>query len=261
MAQQLSSFSNGTAIEEIIAAIEQDGGAIANDFLPSETIDQLVRDMTPHLDAVDWCNTDDDQLGDEFFGFLTKRLHGLPGKSSRVADILGHPILQGMSEHFLKPLCHRVHFSTGELMALGKGETQQILHRDADSWHHFPKPRPEVLVSVNVALTDFTSENGATVVAPGSHRWDPERKAKPEELAQAIMPRGSALLYTGNVLHGGGSNRTDEIRIGLYCGLILSWLSPLENHLITSGIEAVRNLPEPARTLCGYTDAGWDVLP
>jgi len=261
MAQQLASFSAGTPIEEIVATIAQDGGAIANDFLPQDTIDELVRDMTPHLEAIDWCNTDDDQLGDEFFGFKTKRLHGLPGKSARVADILAHPILHGMSKHFLKPLSHRVHFSTGELMALGKGETQQILHRDADSWHHFPKPRPEVLVSVNVALTDFTSNNGATVVAPGSHLWDPGRKAKPEELAQAIMPRGSALLYTGNVLHGGGSNRTDEIRIGLYCGLTLSWLTPLENHLITSGVEAVRNLPEPARTLCGFTEAGWDVLP
>lgn len=29
------------------------------------------------------------------------------------------------------------------------------------------------------------------------------------------MSGGSALVYTGNVLHGGGANRTDEIRIGL----------------------------------------------
>jgi ectoine hydroxylase-related dioxygenase (phytanoyl-CoA dioxygenase family) len=262
MAQQLSTFEARTPAEEIIAAIDQDGGAILNDFLSSDVIDELVKDVTPHLDAVDWCNTDaNDPMGETFFGRRTKRLHGLPARSARVADVLVHPILRAMSEHFLKPNCHKVHFSTGELMALGRGETEQVLHRDADSWIHFPKPRPELLVSVNLALTDFTADNGATVVIPGSHRWEPDRKPKPEESTKAIMPRGSALLYTGNILHGGGANETDETRIGLYCGLTLSWLRPLENHLITSGIETLRNLPEEARTLCGFSEEGWDVIP
>ena len=166
-----------------------------------------------------------------------------------------------MGEKFLKPRCRKIHFSTGELMALGRGEKDQILHRDADSWLYYPAPRPDVLVSVNVALTDFTAENGATVVVPGSHRWDPDRKPRPEESTQAIMSRGSALLYSGNVLHGGGANTTDEIRIGLYCGLLLSWLQPLENHLITNGIESLRELPEAVRELCGLSDEGWEVIP
>jgi len=262
MAQTLSTFDATTETDQLIAAVAQDGGAIAKNFLAQEIIDELVRDMTPHLEAVDWCNTEStEQVGDEFFGLRTKRLHGLPGRSARVSDILLHPVLHALSDHFLKPLCRTVHFSTGELMALGRGESDQILHRDADSWLYYPQPRPEVLVSVNVALTDFTSTNGATVVVPGSHRWDPSRKAEPEETTQAIMTRGSALLYTGNVLHGGGSNQTDEIRIGLYCGLLLSWLQPLEKHLVTNDIEAIQKLPEKMRILCGYTEEGWDVVP
>lgn len=218
--------------------------------------------MTPHFEAVDWCNTEStDEVGDEFFGRRTKRLHGLPDRSLRLTDILTHPLLQAMSEHFLKPHGHGVRFSTGELMVLGRGEVEQMLHRDADSWLHYPQPRPELLVSVNVALTDFTENNGATVVVPGSHRWDPERKAQTEEVTQAVMTRGSALVYTGNVLHGGGANRTGEIRIGLYCGLSLSWLQPLENHLITSGVESLRRFPKDVQSLCGLTDQGWDVLP
>ena len=262
MEEKLSTFEAGTPLPLILDAIEKDGGAIAKDFLPKKIVDELVRDMTPHLDAVDWCNTDaTDDVGDTFFGLRTKRLHGLPARSARVSDILLHPIFQAMSEHFLKPRCRDVRFSTGELMVLGNGESDQILHRDADSWAYFPSPRPEVLVSVNVALTDFTADNGATVVIPGSHVWDADRKAKPEEATSAIMTRGSALLYSGNVLHGGGSNRTDEIRIGLYCGLLLSWLQPLENHLITNGIDAIRALPEEVRLLCGYSEQGWDVIP
>ena len=262
MAQTLSIFDSGSPIEEILAAIEQDGGAIAKDFLAADVVDELARDMQTHLDAVDWGNTPaDDELGEAFFGRQTKRLHGLPSRSSRVTDILIHPIFHAMSDHFLKPRCQKVHFSTGELMALGRGETEQMLHRDADSWLHFPQPRPELLVSVNVALTDFTMDNGATVVVPGSHRWDADRKARPEDLTQAVMPRGSALLYTGNVLHGGGANRTDEIRIGLYCGLLLSWLQPLENHLITNGLETLRELPKAVRELCGFSEEGWEVIP
>lgn len=262
MTQNLTSFDPGAPAEEILDAVERDGGAIARGFLAPEVIDDLVQELTPHLDAVDWCNSESgDVVGEEFFGRRTKRLHGLPARSKRIADILTHPLFHAMSDRFLKPRCREVRFSTGELMALGRGETDQVLHRDADSWLHFPQPRPEILVSVNVALTDFSADNGATVVVPGSHRWDPARKARPEECTQAVMPRGSALLYTGNILHGGGANRTDEIRIGLYCGLLLSWLRPLENHLITNGVEALRAQPEAVRRLCDLTETGWDVIP
>ena len=262
MAQTLTTFEFGAPIEEILAALEQDGGAIAKDFLHEDIIDELVGDMTPHIDAVDWCNMDEaDELGNEFFGHRTKRLHGLLAKSSRVSDILLHPIFHAMTEKFLKPRCQKIQFSTGELMVLGHGESRQMLHRDADAWFNYPQPRPEILVSVNVALTDFTATNGATVVVPGSHRWDPARKAAPEEITPAIMSRGSALLYSGNVLHGGGANETDEIRIGLYCGLILSWLQPQENHLVACGVDALRDLPEPVQALCRFREDGWDVIP
>jgi ectoine hydroxylase-related dioxygenase (phytanoyl-CoA dioxygenase family) len=135
-----------------------------------------------------------------------------------------------------------------------------MLHRDADSWLRLPPPRPEILASANVALTRFTEENGATVVVPGSHRWPRERKAEPAECARACMPRGAALLYSGEVLHGGGRNDTDELRIGLYVGYLASWLRPIENHLITNGLEAVRAAPEPVRKLLDFTAEGWTPL-
>jgi len=128
-------------------------------------------------------------------------------------------------------------------MVLGHGQVAQMLHRDGDSWGHFPAPRPEILVSVNVALTDFTQDNGATVVVPGSHKWAPGREAKTSECTKAVMARGSALLYSGNVIHGGGANNTDDIRIGFYCGLLLSWLRPIENQLITTGAPPYRRCP------------------
>ena len=74
------------------------------------------------------------------------------------------------------------------------------------------------------------------------------------------MRRGSVLLYSGDVLHGGGANRTDEIRIGLYVGYILSWLRPIENHLVTSGIDAIRNADPRAQRLLDFTPDGYTVM-
>jgi ectoine hydroxylase-related dioxygenase (phytanoyl-CoA dioxygenase family) len=165
-----------------------------------------------------------------------------------------------MAEVQVGPNARDLRLSTGELMALGPGETPQMLHRDADSWLQLPAPRPEILASANVALTPFTEDNGATVVVPGSHRWPRERKAEPEDCVLACMPRGAALLYSGEVLHGGGRNETDALRIGLYVGYLASWLRPIENHLITNGPEVVRAASEPVRRLLDWTADGWTPL-
>ena len=87
-----------------------------------------------------------------------------------------------------------------------------------------------------------------------------ERKPAEEEVVSAVMPRRSALLYSGNVLHGGGANRTDEIRIGLYAGFLLSWLRPIENHLVTNGIETLKTAAPQVQRLLDYSDTGWEVI-
>ena len=245
--------------EKLFAALARDGAVIADGVLEPARVDQLAADFTPHLAAVPWGNSDSDGP-DDFFGHHTKRLHGLLARSPAFGELITEPLLLAMCEHFLAPRCDDYRVSTGELMALGKGESNQTLHRDADSWHHFPRPRPEILVSANLALTDFTERNGATVVVPGSHLWEPERRATKDERGKAVMRRGSALLYSGNVLHGGGANETDEIRIGCYVGYLLSWLRPIENHLITNGPEAVAAAPERARRLLDHSPTGWEVL-
>ena len=246
--------------ESIWEALAEDGGVVVEGLVEPELIDRLLDEFQPHLDAEPWCNTGPGELSNEFFGLKTKRLHGLLARSPAFAELLQHPLLLEMAATRVGPNARDLRLSTGELMALGTGEIPQMLHRDADSWLGLPPPRPEILASANVALTDFTEHNGATVVVPGSHRWPRERKAEPGECARACMSRGSALLYSGEVLHGGGSNETDELRVGLYVGYLASWLRPIENHLITNGLEAVRAAPEPVRRLLDFTVDGWTPL-
>ena len=252
-------FSRGSSSADILDVLERDGAVVVDEFLDAARVEGLVSDLQPHLDAVPWCNTGANDV-DEFFGLQTKRLHGLVGRSKLVGELTVEPLLLEMCDRFLAPNARDYRLSTGELMALGFGETEQALHRDADSWYHFPPPRPDLLVSANIALTDFTEENGATVVVPGSHKWPRERKPEESEKGQAPMSPGSVLLYSGDVMHAGGANRTGEVRIGLYLGYILSWLRPIENHCITSGIEAIRSTPPRAQRLLDYTEDGWTVI-
>ena len=83
-----------------------------------------------------------------------------------------------------------------------------------------PRPHPELQLASVIAFVDFTKENGATRVVPGSHRW-PDRwltaaeqhallPTDPDQIAYAEMPAGSAVIYSGGTIHSGGANSTDE---------------------------------------------------
>lgn len=259
---ELSRHAAGTPAEQILDALARDGGVIVEGFADPSTLEVLDADYRRALDAVEWGHTGAGGGRNSFSGLRTKRLHGLLERSKAFADVISSELGAAMCARFLAPNAREYRISTGELMAIGPGEKRQVLHRDDDSWDRFPSPRPEILVSVNLALSDFREENGATVVVPRSHAWPRERRPGPDDgVGFAVMPRGAALLYSGSVWHGGGANRSDETRIGLYWGYLLSWLKPLEDHLVTNGLAALEAAPAEARRLLGYDPVGWRVQP
>jgi ectoine hydroxylase-related dioxygenase (phytanoyl-CoA dioxygenase family) len=104
-----------------------------------------------------------------------------------------------------------------------------------------------------VALTDFCAENGATRVVPGSHRWPLDRSPEPDEIADAEMPTGSAVLYLGSTIHGGGANSTgDEWRLGLHVSFVLGWLRTEENNYLAVPPAVAATLPRAAQEVLGY---------
>ena len=109
-------------------------------------------------------------------------------------------------------------------------------------------------VSAIFALTDFTEANGATVIAPGSHRWPGEpRLVNPADACQATMQAGSALLHSGKVIHGGGPNSSaDQWRVGLHAGFVLGRLRAEENQQLTTLLESAKRPPEHAQRMLGF---------
>ncbi len=164
-----------------------------------------------------------------------------------------HPLYLALCDDVLLPNCAEYVLNLGHLMDRGPGADRQWLHRDEDIWVHVPRPHPELMLASVIALVDFSAANGATVIAPGSHRWPRDRQAEEPELAVAEMRAGSAVIYLGSTLHAGGGNTTaSDWRTGIHLSYALGWLRTEENNVLAVPPAVARSLPERAQRLLGY---------
>src|SRR5262249_16523219 len=118
----------------------------------------------------------------------------------------------GVCDHLLQPHCSLYQLAATQAIEIGAGEPAQALHRD-DIIYSIPQPHPEFEVLFILALTEFTTENGATRIVPGSHRWGPERVAHDDESVPAVMPADSVVFFLGSTWHSGGHNRSTSSRL------------------------------------------------
>ena len=163
------------------------------------------------------------------------------------------PQMVETADHFLLPNCRDYLLNTGQVIEIGPGESAQQLHFDESAWPQVPSPRPQLTIEAMFALTDFTRANGSTQVALGSHRWQKNRTAKANEITYAEMKAGSALIYLGSTIHGGGANITaNDKRRGMFLGYVLGWLRTEENTFLTVPIDQVRKMPKRIQELMGY---------
>jgi ectoine hydroxylase-related dioxygenase (phytanoyl-CoA dioxygenase family) len=127
------------------------------------------------------------------------------------------------------------------------------VHRDQWAFDFFPFPKGhEVSCNTLWAITDFTEENGATRVIPGSHLFDDRLELKTEDTIPAEMEKGSVLLYSGSLYHGAGANRSSATRMGINLTYSASWLRQEENQYLAVPLEVARTLPVELLRLMGY---------
>jgi len=240
-------------ISEIAAALREHGVAIVDEFLGARTLDAFNRDLEPHLDAFDSDRELVNPLVGWFMGPATRHFTGVAAKSRIFADeILCHPVLGGLCDEILLPSCASYQLNIAHVLERGPGSPQQLPHRDEIVWCHLPRPHPEVQVASVIALVDFTADNGATRIIPGSHRWPLDREPKEEELVVAEMPAGSAVVYLGSTIHAGGPNTSEVRRRAMHLSYTLGWLRTEENHYLSTPIDVARTLSPRAQELLGY---------
>ena len=67
------------------------------------------------------------------------------------------------------------------------------------------------------------------------------------------MPAGSAVIYLGSTIHGGGANTTSASwRRGVHMSYSLGWLRTEENNYLSTPPEVAARLPRQAQELLGY---------
>ncbi len=224
--------------------IERDGCVVIEDVLDARQVADVATELAPHFDEVPNCAGD-------FYGYVTKRLSGLIAKSKSCQSMAIRPEILAVMDHFLLKGCRGYHLNLTQAIQIGPGEPAQVIHRD-DLMFNFAHPEFEAMINAMWAVDDFTAENGATHVVPGSHKWPLDRQAQPHEETQGVMKKGSVLIYLGSLQHGGGANRTNKPRTGIVHSYSLGWLRQAEPQYLAVPREIARTLPERLQRLLGY---------
>ena len=238
-------------------ALSQDGALIVEEFLSADAVQRLNAELAPIIDKANPAMRHlNDKVG-AFFGAHVKHVSGLPGKSRAFAEeVMCHALMLDLCDRVLLPNCASYRLNLAHLMERGPGAERQSLHRDHDVWKHFGRFKPqdlELQVSAVVALCDFTKQNGATALVPGSHRWPLDRAAREDEIVYAEMPAGAAVIYLGSMIHAGGANTTrDQWRRGFHMSYTLGWLRTEENNALAVAPDFARTLSRRAQQLVGY---------
>jgi ectoine hydroxylase-related dioxygenase (phytanoyl-CoA dioxygenase family) len=240
--------SSELAAEEVathLARIERDGFTIIEDAIEPELVEALALDLLrierEHRIV---------PANNEFEGPNTVRIYNLLVHGPLYERIPVHPRVLPVVEGVLDPGCLVSSLSS---IGIGPGEKAQPIHAD-DQLIPLPRPHPPVVCNTMWAITDFTEENGATRIVPGSHRWDraPDYGAPVEGTVPAVMRRGSVLVWHGSLWHGGGANHTGERRVGIAMNYCAGYVRQQENQQLGIPREIARGFSPRLRELVGY---------
>ena len=234
---------DGALLARLLAEVARQGFVVVPDAVPVERIEEIRADVLPRLAHGGGRNN--------FEGLATRRLYGVIAKTLVCNALVEHPLVLGLLDRLLEP---NYLLSQLQVIDILPGEAAQPLHPD-DGFYPWPRPRPPLGVATIWPLDDFTAENGATVVIPGSHLWD-DRAPTPEEQAAAVpavMARGSVLVFLGTLWHGGGANRSDRSRACVTAQYCAPWCRHQENFSLSVPRARARACSEHVQRMLGYS--------
>ncbi len=249
----------------IVETIEDQGYCIIEGLMPGEKIDAARAVLDPVFEG--------QRTGrNQFEGFKTQRIYSLPKYGPALWPFFDNEDVLKI----IKPLLWGDCLVTAALAAnVLPGEQPQAFHTD-DAFYPIPRPRPAFSVGAIWAMDNFTAENGATQLIPYSHTWSEEERPEgvlktkeaftmkapansdgwngPEnaEVIAAEMPRGSVLIFLGNLWHRAGGNVSNNARLGLFPQYCAAWARQQENFFLSIPKDTVAKMPDTLQALLGY---------
>ncbi len=230
------------ALDAHVARIAQDGFTIVENAIEPALLDEIAAELARF--------EHDTPAGKNFFeGFKTVRIYNLLARGRCFEAIPVHDHVLPIVERVLDRGCLVSSLSS---VAIGPGEGAQPIHAD-DMLIPLTKPHEPLVCNTMWALTDFTDENGATRLVPGTHRA--ARSPEPGETHTTIpaaMARGSVLIFNGSIWHGGGANRTDAHRVGIAMNYCTGFIRQQENQQLGIPQKVAKHFSPRLRKLVGY---------
>jgi ectoine hydroxylase-related dioxygenase (phytanoyl-CoA dioxygenase family) len=243
----LQRLPNTATVEEVTSVLDEHGYVIIDELVSGDTMDRIVEEMQLLLDA--------SEHGDEYFsGTKTRRTGRLMANSPTARELVMNPLVLGVGRSFLSA-APGIQLGSTEVISIEPGQTAQILHIDDMVAGEYPYTPDFKIYCNNIwAVTDVTEENGGTRVVPGSHKKQFEEQNYTQDDTVAVeMKKGSLLIFSGKLVHGGGANTTtDEVRRALSLPYIVSWMRQEENQYLACPQKIARTLPDDLLRVMGY---------
>jgi ectoine hydroxylase-related dioxygenase (phytanoyl-CoA dioxygenase family) len=193
--------------------LDEQGFVVIDNCMGSD----LLRELRERIHDV--FDTERDQAGVEFKTEAhAQRLANLVDKGEVFGRAILLPRVVECVGHVLGP---RIKLSSLNARSADPlGDVPQPLHVDMSA---IPDEHGYWVCNTVWMLDDFTTENGATRVIPGSHKWgqrpqdvleDP-RAPHPEEIL-VLGTAGSIAVMNAHAWHGGTANRTPAPRLAMH---------------------------------------------
>lgn len=257
--RNLSRLPSTADLSELMLHFEADGGVIIEKLFPESVVSAMLDAANKKAEQTTpgAATQGMGEAGAAFVGANTIRFSSLGKLSPAYFEMLDNQLFGDIADAVLLPSCGSYWVNTGQVMFIGPGEKAQVLHRDGNNWWEFVKATwpnsPEITLSAMIGLENVTEEMGATRVVPGSHKWESLKRYEDQESVPAELGPGDALVYSGNVLHGGGANQTtDQWRRAMHLSFVAGWLTPEEACAIDYTTEELQAQSPRVQRLLGH---------
>ena len=226
-------------VDSDLAQVLRDGYVILPDLLSAEELAGIRDAVGPLLNR---------HGRNPFEGQSTQRVYSVLNKTRACDVIADHPRVLALLDRLLLP---NYLLSMLQVINILPGERSQMLHTD-DAFYPLPRPRKALGAATIWAIDDFTADNGATDIIPGSHLWG-EEAPNPAGRQPVVMPAGSCVFFPGTLWHGGGANRSDRPRLAVTAQYCEPWVRPQEAFTLSMTRDTVRAVSEDIRRMLGYS--------
>src|SRR5258706_2136303 len=242
---------------QIRADLDEYGLAVVPDFLPPDQLAAVRKRLVEQAAGERWAAVATSHMGPLEPDGPIQYVWGLIHKGQEFRDLGLYERALELVRYVLGPDLLLFSF-TGN--AIGPGAPGGGAHSDQI---YMPSDTPwPVLCNVIYMLDDFTEDNGATLVAPGSHRRsidDLTPEAFEADAVSATGRAGSAIVMESRVWHSIGVNRTSSsVRHGILAAYCKPFMRTQSNWIHTTPTELVRTFSPDLLQLLGYH--GWRSL-